>query len=378
MKAFFYIAIISILYTYAVYPLLLWVISELKVIFSPSKIQEPMLDFLPHVSIVISAYNEEVIIKDKIENLVALQYPKGKMEILIGSDGSSNGTNKICSICHGKGINFTSFTERRGKAAVLNDLVSKCKGEIIVFSDANTIFESDAILKLVRHFQNEKIGGVSGRLRLAWKDETIQYGEAIYWEYETFLKRLEWGVSSVIGANGGIYAIRKELYEPLPENTIIDDFVISMNIIRKGYRFAYENNAVGYEESYDNLKAEFKRKVRIAAGNLQSLKLTYPLLMPQKGLIAFMFWSHKIVRWCVPFSLLSIYIIPFFMMGDYPWLLSVLENIILILALVGTKLARKNMFMRLNTYFFTVNFALLLGYFKYILGLQKGVWERAR
>lgn len=335
-------------------------------------------DDLPTVSMVIAAYNEAKVIQKKIENFLSLNYPSDKIEFHIGSDGSTDNTNAICKRYRSPRILLLMNKERRGKAAMLNDLVGKSKGEIVVFSDANTMLDRNVVKNLVRHFRNHKIGGVSGRLILNWKDEVLNSAEALYWKYETCIKKMEGVASSVIGANGGIYAIRRNLYRPVDQNTIIDDFVISMNIVKMGYRFSYDVHAVGHEISEDDLKSEFKRKVRIGSGNVQALKHTGSLLMPKYGLISFMFWSHKIFRWCVPILLLCVYILPVFSIQKYPFGLLIVQNTILLMAVFGTKYCRDNRWIKMNTYFFSVNIALLLGYLKYITGRHKVTWEKTR
>jgi len=376
IEATFFISVFIILYTYILYPIILSIIGSLKK-NPPSPPAEFNQNYEPFISLIISAHNEEAIIEKKIKNLLKLNYPHSKTEILIGSDGSIDNTNKICSLYHKKNIYFFTFSKRRGKAAVLNDLIQQSKGELIIFSDANTMLKPCAIKMLVKHFQNKKIGGVSGQLKLECKD-SLKVVEAIYQQYETLLKQLESKVLSIIGAFGGIYAIRKELFTQLPHSIIIDDFFISMHIIGKGYIFTFEKGAIGYEETSNSLKTLFKRKIRIGAGNIQSLKHTYPLLMPQKGLIAFMFWSHKLLRWSIPILLIILYLIPYIAKGYSFHLLLILENLILIFAIIGMLFWEKIKIFTLITYFFVINCALLCGYFQYIFGMQKGIWEKNR
>ena len=378
MELIVFFILFLIFYTYLLYPSLLFLIAKIK---KNSKHPKQVIDpkYKPNVSFVVAAFNEEMVILDKVKNTLALNYPREKIEILIGSDGSTDETNTICTLLQNNGmIDFYSFDQRRGKASVLNDLLQRCKGEIVIFSDANTFFCNEAIETMIRHFQNTKIGGVCGRLILDSKSDQIDSGESTYWQYETFIKRYEGIVGSVMGANGGIYAIRKELFEPIDKDTIIDDFVISMRVALKGYRLIYEENAVGTEEACSTLQAELKRKIRIGAGNLQSLKYLYPMLFPKMGVISYLFWSHKIIRWAVPVFIILLLLLSCFIGGIFFFLIALPQFLLLILTIYGLLSKNSNKFIRYTTYFYSVNFSLGFGYLKYLGGLQKGIWEKTR
>ena len=378
MELIVYIIIFLICYTYILYPFLLFIIAKTrKNALYTRQAFDP--NYKPYVSFVVAAYNEEKVILEKIKNTLAFNYPKEKIEIIIGSDGSNDETNAICTLLEQNGlINFHSFKQRRGKASVLNDLLRSCTGEIVVFSDANTFFSTDAIINMVRHFQKDEIGGVCGRLILDSKDGKADSGESQYWKYETFIKKYEGIVGSVMGANGGIYAIRKKLFEPIDKNTIIDDFVISMRVILKGYRLIYEESATGKEDACSTLKAEIKRKTRIGSGNLQSLKYLYPMLSPRMGVISFLFWSHKIIRWSVPLFIIVLLTLSSFIGGMVFIIVALPQFLLLILSIFGIISQSSNKFIRYTTYFYSVNFSVALGYCRFLGGLQKGIWEKAR
>ena len=380
MRIFIIILLLLIFYTYGIYPCILYVFARLKKKRMPtlSDASNPESFYSPHVSLIIAAYNEEDVIEEKLKNSLELNYPMDKIEIIIGSDGSSDLTNDICREKSSDRFHFVAFEKRRGKASVVNDLVKMSKGEIIIFSDANTMFDPNSIQNMVKHFRDESIGGVCGRLELISDKKQILSGESVYWEYETFIKRMEGDIHSVMGANGGIYAIRKSLFSPISNQTIVDDFVISLKIVINKHRLVYENSAVGKEKSSNDLKAEIRRKIRIGAGNLQSLKYIYPLLLPKSGIVCFLFWSHKMVRWLVPLMLPVLYLVPFFSHDDLKYLILAIELSMLALALVGVKYFRKNKLITVNTYFFVINIAMLTGYLKYLLGLQGGIWEKGR
>ncbi|MEI7907181.1 MAG: glycosyltransferase family 2 protein, partial [Bacteroidota bacterium] len=253
------------------------------------------------ISVIISAYNEESIIRQRIENLLSLDYPKEKVEILIGSDGSSDGTNAIAAEYASQNVTLIAFPDRRGKASVLNDLALKANNEILIFSDANTFYDKNVFKNFVRHFSDESIGGVCGYLQLRSSDDNSGgKGESFYWEYENRIKELEGNYHTTFGATGAIYAIRKHLFRPLPAAiAITDDFLIPMNVVAQGYRIIYDKTVYGWEDSTESSMKEFHRKIRISAGNFNCLKDIIHLLHPKYGFIAFGFFSHKIIRWFV-------------------------------------------------------------------------------
>jgi cellulose synthase/poly-beta-1,6-N-acetylglucosamine synthase-like glycosyltransferase len=382
MEFIFWISASLILYTYLGYPVLLFAMAtvkqvkrDLEYLFSrrDRRRRETAGTELPMVSLVVAAYNEEKVIEAKIQNMLDLDYPKDRIEIIIGSDGSSDKTNEIVSEYAKEGVTLYVYP-RGGKSSVLNRTIPRANGEIVVLSDANTMFKRDAVRKLVRHFKSPQIGCVCGELRFI-SETGEQKAEGFYWKYEVILKFLESKLGSVLGANGAIYAIRKELFNPIPPNTIIDDFVIGMNVKRKGYRVIYDPEAVAYEEAADGVKSEFRRRVRIGAGDFQAIPMTIPLLNPLRGFIAFAYLSHKIIRWLCPFLMLSafassatlsinggIYSVGF--IGQVAFYLT---------ALIGSK---GPSILKVPYHFVMMNLALAIGFFKFIAGRQKVTWRK--
>lgn len=333
---------------------------------------------LPYVTVVIAAYNEVKIIEDKIRNCMALEYPKDKIEILIGSDGSDDGTDDICKK-YSDFINFTRIEPRQGKTNVLNTLIPQAKGDIIFLSDANTVVESDSFMDILKPFVNHSIGAVCGRLILSPDSLGVESFEQTYWNYESKIKACESAIFSTIGANGAIYAIRKELFSKIPKDTIIDDFWISMDILEKGKRLYFVKTAIGFEKISDNIVDEFWRKVRIGSGNLQTF-IRKPIIRGASNLqVNISFYSHKVIRWLVPFLIVNVYITTLLLSSEYFYsILLRVFNFMLFLSLLGITCESRIKVLNSLSYFFLFNFALLLGYIRYVLGFQSVKWRKAK
>lgn len=387
MKVLFFLSLSLILYTYIIYPVFLFIFASIVQLVRDVKYICHRMDRrrrhckdLPLVSIIVAAFNEEKVIEEKILNCLLLSYPKDKIEFIIASDGSTDGTNSIVESYGNRGVKLLAFPERSGKSSVLNRTIPHARGEIVILSDANTIYEHDAILNLVRHFSDPKIGGVCGELRLkSSKSETKH--ESSYWQFENILKFLENRIGSTLGANGGIYAIRKDMFQPIPPDTVIDDFVIFMKIREKGFKTIFDPEAIAFEETAPDLKGEYKRRTRIGAGNFQSIRYTRNLLNPLKGVVAFSFWSHKVLRWCVPFLIIVIFITNVFLINVgifYKFFLS-LQTFGYFMAILGFVFKEKRWFiLRISYYFLLMNLALISGFVKYVTGNQKSTWERTQ
>lgn len=380
LSMLFWLVTLIVLHSYFLYPFILWMIAKNK--------KEIILDVrntLPMVTIVISVYNEEKTLSQKIQNILTYDYPVEKLTICFGLDGADDDSESIIRNAALNNIEVVSFKERRGKASVLNDLIAQASGEIIVFSDANTDFEPQTVKELVKHFQNSDIGTVSGHLKLVnGNDYNEQSGETSYWEFENKVKALESKACSLLGATGGVYAIRKTLFVPLPVNiSIADDFLIPIEILKKGYRCLYEPQAIAYEEQENSILGEYNRKVRIGAQNFNVLPRILPLLHPRFGLIAFSLWSHKIIRWFIPLLLILdstllltlVHQSVIYQVGANIW------GMFLCAALLGW-LAEK-MKLRIGYagypfYFIAMNCALLVGLFKSLSHTQKPTWNVKR
>lgn len=371
-----WISIGIVAYAYAVYPLILWLAARLF----PEKI--PVLKDaaeLPFVSLIIAAYREDNVIVHRLNNALGLNYPAEKYEILIGCDGNEDLTGELVKTFDDPRIRLLQFPVRRGKASVLNDSVPQARGEILVFSDANTDMHPDALINLTRHFSDSTVGGVCGKLIL--KDSiTGQNVDGIYWKYENFLKQREAELGALLGVNGGIYAIRKNLYRPIPSNTIIDDFLIGMRIHEQHRQLHYDPTAIAYEETPETIRAEFQRRVRIGAGGFQSLVWLWKLFDPRRGWVAFCFFSHKLLRWTCPFFMLAAFLGNLCLIDDlwYARLLLV-QALFYLTATIGLWVFRGPLlprWMRLPSMFVSMNAALFFGFFRWLAGIRQGTWKR--
>lgn len=379
LEVIFWSGLFLLFYAYLGYPLFLIGVSKM---LSPKSLRKKETEMWPVVSILIAAYNEEKVIGDKLKNCLALDYPAELLEIYVASDGSSDRTNDIVRgyAEKEKRIHLLEFP-RTGKSGVLNKAMACLKSEIVVFSDANTEYMRNALTNLVKHFSDEKIGCVCGRLIYRNHGEVVSgKGESFYWRYETALKKMESRLGYVAGANGAIYAIRRELFEPLPAGTINDDFTISMRIVQKGFRNIYDENAIAHEDVAPNMESEFRRHVRDGAGHYIAVYHLFGLLNPFLGLRTFIYWSHRLLRWAAPFVLILLFLLNMVLLTNLFYLpLFILQLGFYLLAVIGLLYVKtKNLpfFMYVPFYFCNLNLALLLGFLKAVTGRQKMTWER--
>jgi len=378
MKILFWIIFFVIFFAYFGYPIVLYILSN---VFASQKGKRFNNEWTG-VSLLIAAYNEEKVIGAKIENCLQLDYPKDLLSVWIASDGSSDNTNNIVkkyTEVH-KNIHLLEFP-RTGKSGMLNQAIKSVKDGIVVFSDANTEYSADAIKKLIKHFEDPSVGCVSGRLIYRNPGETISgKGESFYWRYETLLKKMESKLGYVAGANGAIYAIRRELFEPFSRRTINDDFTLSMKIVKKGFKCLYEENALVYEDVAPTMVSEFNRHVRDGAGHYIAVMSLLGLLNPLLGLRAFIYWSHRIIRWLVPFLLIFLFVVNLFLLDEIFYrTIFILQCFFYLFAIVGwvcIKGRKLPFFVYVPFYFCNLNMALLLGFFKAVTNLQKTTWER--
>lgn len=293
MRVIFWASIALVAYAYAIYPVIIWALAALR---DRRTRKEPIE---PSVSVVLACHNEERRIRARIENLLACDYPKDKLEVIVVSDGSTDRTAELARVASER-VRVFSYEERRGKAFALNLGVGRARGQIIVFADARQRFEPSAIRQLVANFADPEVGAVSGELILRQGGSPLGDGIGLYWRYEKWIRKNEGRFDSVIGATGAIYAIRRELWRELPENTILDDVYTPMQIALAGWRVVFEPRAIAYDVAEP--EREFSRKVRTLAGNYQLCLLMPQLLMPNR--LSFQFWSHKLARLIAPLLLL--------------------------------------------------------------------------
>lgn len=365
-----------LLYAYAVYPALLWLLNLLPRRAQPDP-DEPTR--WPDVSVVISAYNEEPVIAQRMQNLLELEYPRERLEILVGSDGSEDRTCEIVRAYEGQRVGLVAFRQRRGKAAVLNDLVPRARGELIVLTDANTFFHREAVRELVRAlWRHPSACAVVGRVDFRSSPETGNLDGA-YWRYETWIKTLESRFGCVLGANGAIYAFRRDRYPTLPPGTIGDDFLIPMLMrMRSGGQVFFIPTARAWERSPERVRDEFRRRVRIGAADLQALIWTWPLLLPWNGMLAVAYFSHKVLRWLGPWLMLLGFAANLLLLGS-PFFKLLLAGQIVFCALgLSAALVHRVPILGVAAsgarYFLVLNAALVLGFARFVLGVARPFW----
>ncbi|MCP4265482.1 MAG: glycosyltransferase family 2 protein [Candidatus Brocadiaceae bacterium] len=377
MIVVFILSVSILLYIFCGYPIIL---AALCVLFGKRVSKE---EIYPHVSLIISAYNEEGVIRQKIENSLVLDYPKELLEIIVASESIDN-TNAIVKEYMGVGVILRAFCVREGKPATLYKVVPEANGEIIVFSDANAMYEKDAIKKLVRNFNDRRIGCVSGRLQYTNPSEaSAGKGESVYWDYEVILKKM---LSKLYvlggGANGSIFAIRKKLYNPI-NKYCGDDLELSGRIEIAGYGVVLETDAISYEDTSENIKQEFKRKVRLATWNLRSsLLIINEAVIKGKLLTAFTYFSHRFLRYTTPLWLVLLFISNIFLLNDkliYSFYLQSVFYCIAFLGFIMEKTGRKmHTLFLVPLYFCMVNYAAMLALAKNAIGKTEMLWEKAR
>lgn len=374
----FIISAAVLAYIFIGYPVLLWVASAA---FGRSVQKDE--NHQPTVSILISAYNEEAVIRRKLENSLALDYPKEKLEIIVASEATDR-TNEIAGEYAQMGVKLYACESREGKRATLYRTVPLAKGEIIIFSDANAIYEKSAIRKLVRNFADQRIGCVSGRLRyLDTVINTAGKNEIAYWEFEFFLKKrasMLFSLAGSGGVNGSIFAIRKELYNPIDKYRG-DDLEISCRIELAGYGVVMENEAVSYEEPSKSTRHEFGRKVRLAAWNFRStLMLLSEALSKGSLLTASLLFSHRLLRYTTPIWLLLFFLGSALSPGlKYAALAQLFFYATGVMGfLLEALFGKASRFFTIPFYFCMINCAALLGVLKGILCRSNNFWEKAR
>ncbi len=382
IKILFWISAILLIYNYLIYPLILFIIHY----FSKNhKCQKPNIDFYPNVSIIIAAHNEELVISDKLASIINGDYPLDKIEILIGSDNSTDNTNAILSEWAEK-YSFIKpyyFTQRQGKIAILNKLIPQANNEILILTDANIIFSPKTIMELVIYFSNPQIGFVDSRIiNINNNTDGITLPEQQYISIESKIKEYEgciWG--KTMGSFGGCYAIRKDLFSPIPEDKLVmDDLYICLNILKNKFWGIYARDAIVYEKTTADMKIEYNRKIRIAAGAIQNLFIFSSILLKFNAL-SFCFFSHKVLRWLGPFFLIIIILFSIIIATTGNWLFILLSSII-VLSILITLIDRFILYphnkifkiFRFITHFYLANLATLMGWIRVIRGTKNSIW----
>jgi cellulose synthase/poly-beta-1,6-N-acetylglucosamine synthase-like glycosyltransferase len=374
----FWASAILIIYTYLGYPILIAFLARLY----PQRVNDLSSSKLPTVCLIIAAHNEEKVIREKIGNSLSIDYPEALFSIVTVSDGSTDRTNEIVNefAPHLK-IKFINYQPRRGKANALNMGVANSESEIIVFSDANIRYEPDSVKYLVRDFFDPSAGCVCGKVLLEKPKESKEpIGEGAYMKYERFIHQNESRFNTMIGTDGAMYAIRRELFKPLPEDAIVDDFIIAMRVLEKGYRIVYEPKAIGYEEAASSVNQEFKRKVRMIAGGFQAVGILGSVLNPfLDPIVFFQFVSHKLLRWLAPIFMLVVFVTNLFLLTNRLYQLILFTQLVFysiaIIAALQENL-RKSALFYFPYYFCSLNLAATIGLKRFLTGKQTVRWEK--
>lgn len=371
-----------VVYNYAGYPLLVFLLNKLKNKKTPSGSRH-----LPSVSFIVAAYNEEDCIEEKILNSLEQDYPEQHIEYIFITDGSSDKTMEI--ILHYPQIRLLHSPDRKGKSAALNRAVKEAKHDILIFSDANTILNPDAVRNITRHYSRPEVGGVAGEkkvLNTSGSGGEVGAGEGMYWKYESALKQLDSDFYSVVGAAGELFSLRRSLYEPVAHEVILDDFIISMKVAQKGYRIVYEPQAYAMELPSFSMQDEQKRKVRIAAGGFQAMQILGIGSFLRQPRLLFLYISHRVLRWTLsPLSMALAFVLNIALaLGTDQMLYRVLfaaqalfYTMALVAGITGAKTGLFKLF-RLCYYFVFMNVSVVQGFFRHLRGKQSAAWEKAR
>ncbi len=377
-----------VVYSYLVYPLVIALfaaVSQLKadaayVAGKRERRQQPDAA-LPSVAVVISAFNEERHIRERVENLMALDYPADRIRFLVGSDGSADATANLLRDIDDPRLVAMVFDINRGKAAVLNDLVAAATEEIVVFSDANSMFRADAVRALVAPFGRREVGGVCGELRLARASGDTE--DSLYWRFEQFLKFCEARVGALLGANGAIYAIRRRLWKPLAPDTVCDDFIVAMDVVAGGHRLVYAPSAVASEQSSDAISDEYRRRIRIGIGNFQALFRRPEYLTRTSRATAFAYLSHKVLRWIAPHLTIVGLAAAAVLAGRSPYWLAftLLAAGAIALAALAFRLSERGVALpalaRIPAFLFALNWAFLISSWRFATRRYDAGWQRS-
>ena len=366
-----------ILHTYVFYPLFM------ILIYRNSNHNQSLFysdDELPSIAILIAAHNDEKVIEKKILSVFNTDYPSSKLKIFIGSDASTDRTDEIISNLTNtySNIEFIKFKGRVGKISIINHLQSLCDEPVLILSDANVIFKQNTIFELVKYFKDSNVGLVSANIiKESSNNDGISYQEKKYLNFENKIKASEsYAFNFIMGAEGGCYAIRNNLFSKVPSNFIVDDFFITMQVLERKNYALLNNLAICIEDVTTDISSEYRRKVRISSGNFQNLFFFKHLLFDFSS-ICFAFWSHKVLRWLTPFFIFiclfsSVFLIPYHKF--FIWI-SCIQLVLLLFPLFNYFFKFNNVFLKFIAHFYLMNFALFEGFIKFIKGIKSSIWE---
>jgi cellulose synthase/poly-beta-1,6-N-acetylglucosamine synthase-like glycosyltransferase len=379
----FFVSCFLVFFNYAGYAIIILILNIVK----KSKKTVPENGFFPTVSFIVAAFNEEDFIEKKIINSLEQNYPSGQIEFIFITDGS---TDKTVSIIEKyPAVKLLHSPERKGKSAALNRSVESARYDILIFSDANTVLNKDAVKNIARHYESEKTGGVAGEKKVinsSGPSDEVGAGEGLYWKYESFLKKIDSDFYSVVGAAGELFSVRKKLYEPVADNVILDDFIISLKTAQKGFRIIYEPDAYAAELPSFSLQDEQKRKTRISAGGFQSILMLKSLFKFWKHpRLSYLYISHRVLRWTLsPLCLMLAFISNMMLfIGTEKLVFKItfaLQVCFYLMAALAAFVpaAGKIKLLKLPYYFTFMNVSVVLGFFRFLRGSQSAIWEKAK
>ncbi len=390
LKITFWILFFIVFYTYIGYGMVLFVLVKLKRLFKPNSASGAISMYEPEVTLLIPAYNERDYVDQKIANSLALEYPKDKLKICWVTDGSDDGTPELAG--QYDGVTVYHAHKRRGKINAMNRVMPFVTSPIVIFSDANTLLGEQSIRKIVNRFADSKVGCVSGEKRIIHKekDTAAGAGEGIYWKYESTLKKWDAELNSVVGAAGELFAIRTHLYQEVEQDTLLDDFIISLRVAQQGYTIQYDPEAYAIETASANVQEELKRKIRISAGGIQSVVRLRSLLNIFKyKTLAFQYISHRVLRWTLtPLCLILMIPVLSRIALDEGLLSNSLYTILFwgqllfyLAALLGLILENRSLRIKvlfIPYYFLMMNYSVVMGFSRYLSDNQSVNWERAQ
>ena len=382
LQVIFWICVGALFHSYVGYPVFLFLMVKLK---EPKQFKTfTEKDNLPKISVLMAAYNEEAVIEQKIRSIFKTTYPEHLIELLIGSDNSTDNTNNIIEKLSEKfaQIKFTNFENRQGKVNIINQLSGQATGDIYFITDANVLLEENTLFEVVKYFADKQIGLVDTHMKnYGLKKDGISFQEKSYISREVYVKNLESkAFGTMIGPFGGCYALRKEYFIKVPSTYLVDDFFICMNVLSVGKKAINNLDAVVYEDVSNVLSVEFKRKIRIAIGNFQNLNHFKKILSKPFTALAFCFGSHKVLRWFGPFFLIGALASNFFLFNQNQFYSYLFGFQVLITILPFADIFLKNfkihiVLLRFATHFYTMNLSLLVGFIKSIKGVKSNVWK---
>ena len=381
MELIFWVSVMGLIFIYVLYGIVIYAFNKVKNLVTGDPVAT--ISELPTIAVMIAAYNEEDIISEKIINTQQLNYPKEKLKIYVVSDGSTDRTNEIVSGFENVELLYRS--ERKGKSAAINRAIEFVSEDITVFTDANVMINTEALLALSKHYKDDLVGAVSGEKVVMHDDRAAAAStEGIYWRYESFLKKQDAQLSSLVGAAGEMFSIRTSLYSPIPEDTLLDDFIISMNIVRKGYTVKYEPKAMASEKPSSNIAEEYKRKVRISAGGIQSVIRTMDIGDPfHYGILSFQYLIHRVSRWTISPVLIvaallsNIFLLPQNNIYLVTFALQLLFHGAAIAGFYFSSRKRKVRMLHVPFYFDFMHYCVVMGWIRYARGGQKATWQKA-